>query len=117
MNLVHQCLIKTFDDFIYFEIIYNNKFLFNIWLNKIFKKNVNNIFVFIIETNIINSIIIRFQINFKTQKYNENLIFITNIIKFKIIMKSFLNVIKYLYLIIKINDYQRFNKIVINKFV
>ena len=60
MNFIYQYLIKTFDDFIYFEIIYDNEFLFNFRLNETFKKDVNDIFVFIIEMNTINSIIIRF---------------------------------------------------------
>ena len=29
MHFIHQNLIKTLNDFIYFEIIYNNKFLLN----------------------------------------------------------------------------------------
>ena len=49
-----------FDNFIYFEIVCDNKFLFNIQLNEIFKKGVNDIFIFIIEMNAINSIIMRF---------------------------------------------------------
>ena len=60
MHFIYQNLIKSFDDFIYFEIIYNNEFLFNVYLNEIFKKDFINIFVFIIETNAINSIIARF---------------------------------------------------------
>ena len=60
MNFIYQYLIKTFDDFIYFEIIYNNKFLLDARLNEIFKKCVNNIFIFIIKTNAKNSIIAKF---------------------------------------------------------
>ena len=65
MYFIYQNLIKSFNDFIYFEIIYNNEFLFNIRLSEIFKKDFINIFIFIIETNTINSIIAKFQINFK----------------------------------------------------
>ena len=36
MNFVYQSLIKSFDDFIYFEIVYNNEFLLNARLNKTF---------------------------------------------------------------------------------
>ena len=60
MNFVYQSLIKSFNDFIYFEIICDNEFLFNVRLNETFKKNFINIFVFIIETNAINSIIMKF---------------------------------------------------------
>ena len=60
MNFIYQDLIKSLDDFIHFEIIYDNKFLFNIRLNEIFQKGFINIFVFIIKTNTINSIIARF---------------------------------------------------------
>ena len=60
MHFIYQNLIKSLDDFIYFEIIYNNKFLFNAHLSEAFQKNFINIFVFIIEINIINSIIIKF---------------------------------------------------------
>ena len=60
MNLIHQNLIKLFDDFIHFGIIYDNEFLFNAHLSEIFQKNLINILVFIIETNTINSIIARF---------------------------------------------------------
>ena len=38
MNFIYQYLIKTFDDFIYFEIICDNEFLFNFRLNETFKK-------------------------------------------------------------------------------
>ena len=60
MNFIYQSLIKSLDDFIYFEIVYNNEFLFDIRLNEIFKKEFINIFVFIIEMNAINSIITKF---------------------------------------------------------
>ena len=60
MNLVYQNLIKSLDDFIHFEIICDNEFLFNVRLNETFKKGFINIFIFIIETNIINSIITKF---------------------------------------------------------
>ena len=60
MNFIYQNLIKSLDDFIHFEIIYNNEFLFDIRLNETFKKNFIDIFIFIIETNTINSIISRF---------------------------------------------------------
>ena len=60
MHFIYQNLIKSFNDFIYFEIIYNNEFLFNVYLNEIFKKGFINIFVFIIKIKIINSIIIKF---------------------------------------------------------
>ena len=38
MNFIYQNLIKSLDDFIYFEIVYNNKFLFDARLSEIFKK-------------------------------------------------------------------------------
>ena len=60
MNFIYQNSIKSFNDFIHFEIIYNNEFLFNARLNEIFKEDFINIFVFIIKTNTINSIIARF---------------------------------------------------------
>ena len=60
MSFIYQCLIKAFDDFIHFEIVCDNEFLFDVRLNEIFKKDVNDIFVFIIEMNAINSIIARF---------------------------------------------------------
>ena len=60
MNLIYQNLIKSFDDFIHFEIIYNNEFLLNARLNETFKKDFINILIFIIETNAINSIIAKF---------------------------------------------------------
>ena len=102
MNFIYQCLIKTLNNFIYFEIIYNNKFLFDIRLSETFKKNINNVFIFIIKTNAINSIIAKFQINFKTQKHNENFIFIINIINFKITNKIIFKRHK-IFIIIKIN--------------
>ena len=71
MNFIYQNLIKSLDDFIHFKIIYNNEFLFDVRLNETFKKNFINIFIFIIETNTINSIIMKFQINLKAQKHNE----------------------------------------------
>ena len=52
--------------------------------------------------NAINSIIARFQINFETQKYNKNLIFIINIINFKIINEIIFECYK-MFKIIKIN--------------
>ena len=57
----------------------------------------------------------RFQINFETQKYNENFIFIINIINLKITNKIIFKRHK-VFIIIKIYENQRFNKIVINKF-
>ena len=60
MHFIYQNLIKSLDDFIYFEIIYNNEFLFDARLNETFQKSFINIFVFIIKTNAINSIIARF---------------------------------------------------------
>ena len=60
MYFIHQNLIKSLDDFIYFEIICDNEFLFDVNLSEIFKKDFINIFVFIIETNAINSIIAKF---------------------------------------------------------
>ena len=60
MNFIYQNLIKSFNDFIHFKIIYNNEFLFNARLNETFEKNFINIFIFIIKTNTINSIITRF---------------------------------------------------------
>ena len=60
MNLIYQSLIKSLNDFIHFEIIYSNEFLFDIRLNEIFKKDFINIFVFIIKTNTINLIIVKF---------------------------------------------------------
>ena len=60
MNFVYQSLIKSFNDFIYFEIICDNEFLLDAHLNETFKKSFINVFVFIIETNAINSIIARF---------------------------------------------------------
>ena len=36
MNFVYQNLIKSFNDFIHFEIVYDNEFLFNIYLNETF---------------------------------------------------------------------------------
>ena len=60
MNFIYQSLIKSFNDFIYFEIIYNKEFLLNVRLNEIFKKDFIIIFVFIIEMNAINSIIAKF---------------------------------------------------------
>ena len=60
MYFIYQSLIKSLDDFIHFKIIYNNKLLFDVHLNKTFQKNFINIFVFIIKTNAINSIITRF---------------------------------------------------------
>ena len=77
--------------------------MFNVELNKTFKKGVNNVFVFIIETNAINSIIARFQINFKTQKHNEDLIFIMNIINLKITNEIIFEYYK-IFIIIKINE-------------
>ena len=58
----------------------------------------------------------KFQINFKTQKYNKNLFFITNIINFKIINKIIFKRYK-IFLIVEINENQSFNKIIINKFI
>ena len=95
-------MIKSLGDFVYFKIVYNNEFLFNARLNEIFKKNFINIFVFIIETNTINSIIAKFQINFKTQKYNKDFAFITNIINLKIINKIIFKYYK-IFIIIEIN--------------
>ena len=95
-------MIKCLNDFIHFEIIYNNKFLFNTRLNEIFKKNFINIFVFIIETNTINSIIAKFQINFEMQKYDEDFTFITNIINLEIINEIVFKRYK-VFIIIKIN--------------
>ena len=103
MNLIYQNLIKSLDDFIHFEIVYNNEFLFDIRLNKIFKKNFINIFVFIIEMNMINSIIMRFQIGFKAQKHNEDFIFIINIINLKIINEIVFKRYK-VFIIIEINE-------------
>ena len=60
MNFVYQSLIKSLDDFIYFEIVYNSEFLFDARLNETFKKDFINILVFIIEANAIDSIIARF---------------------------------------------------------
>ena len=60
MYFIYQSLIKSLDDFIHFEIIYDNEFLFNARLNEIFKKDFINIFIFIIEANAINSIIAKF---------------------------------------------------------
>ena len=60
MKFIYQYLIKAFNDFIHFEIIYNNEFLFDIRLSETFNKNVDNIFVFIIKANVINLIIARF---------------------------------------------------------
>ena len=116
MNLIYQNLIKSLDGFIHFEIIYNNEFLFNIHLNETFKKNFINIFVFIIKTNAINSIIAKFQINFKTQKHNEDLIFMTNIINLKITNEIIFERHK-IFIIVEINENQKLNKIIINKFV
>ena len=65
--------------------------------------------------NAIDSIIAKLQINFKTQKYNENLIFVINIINLKIVNKIIFKRYKIL-IIIKIYKNQKFNKIVINKF-
>ena len=96
-------MIKSLDDFIYFEIIYNNEFLFNVRLNEIFKKDFINIFVFIIKTNAINSIIMKFQINLETQKYNKGFAFIINIINFKIINKIIFERYK-VFIIIEINE-------------
>ena len=103
MNFIYQCLIKALDDFIHFKIIYDNEFLFDVRLNEAFKKDVNNIFIFIIKTNAINSIIARFQINFKAQKYNEDLTFMTNIINLKIINEIIFERHK-VFTIIKINE-------------
>ena len=103
MNYIYQSLIKSFDDFIYFKIVCDNEFLFNIRLNETFKKDFINIFIFIIEINTINSIIAKFQINFKTQKYNEDFIFITNIINFKIINEIIFKRYK-IFIIVKINE-------------
>ena len=50
------------------------------------------------------------------QKYNEGFTFITNIINFKIINEIVFKRYK-IFIIVKINKNQRFNKIVINKFV
>ena len=36
MNLIYQNLIKSFNDFIHFEIIYDNGFLFDIRLSETF---------------------------------------------------------------------------------
>ena len=116
MNLIYQNLIKSFNNFIHFEIIYNNEFLFDTRLSETFKKNFINIFVFIIETNAINSIIARFQINLKTQKYNKSLTLITNIINLKIINEIVFENHK-IFIIVKINKNQRLNKIVINKLI
>ena len=96
-------MIKSLDDFIHFKIIYNNEFLFNAQLNETFKKDFINIFVFIIETNIINSIIAKFQINLKTQKYDEDFIFIINIINLKIINEIVFKHYK-IFIIVKINE-------------
>ena len=90
--------------------------MLNARLNKIFQKDFINIFVFIIETNTINSIIMKFQIDFKTQKYNEDFIFIMNIINFKITNEIVFKDYK-VFIIVEINKNQRLNKIVINKFV
>ena len=103
INLIHQCLIKALDDFIYFEIVYNNEFLFDARLSETLKKDINNIFIFIIETNAINLIIIKLQINFETQKYNEDLTFITNTINFKIANEIIFERYK-VFIIIKINE-------------
>ena len=103
MTFVYQSLIKSFDDFIHFEIVYNNEFLFDVRLSEIFKKGFINIFVFIIEANMINSIIAKFQINFETQKHNKNLVFITNIINFKIINKIIFERYK-IFIIVEINE-------------
>ena len=115
MNFIYQSLIKSFNDFIHFEIIYNNELLFDIHLNEIFKKDFINVLIFIIKTNAINSIIARFQINFKTQKHNEGLAFITNIINLKITNEIVFKRHK-IFIIVEINENQRLNKIVINKF-
>ena len=52
--------------------------------------------------NTINLIIARFQINLKTQKYNEDFTFITNAINLKIINKIVFKRYK-IFIIIKIN--------------
>ena len=116
MHLIYQSLIKSLNDFIHFEIICDNEFLFNAHLNETFKKNFINIFIFIIETNAINSIIAKFQINFETQKYDEDFAFITNIINLKITNKIIFKRHK-IFIIVKINENQKSYKIVINKFV
>ena len=46
MHFIYQNLIKSFDDFIYFKIICDNEFLFNVRLNEIFKKKTLLIYSF-----------------------------------------------------------------------
>ena len=46
MHFIYSTLIKAFDDFIYFEIIYNNEFLLNVRLSEIFKKKTLIIYSF-----------------------------------------------------------------------
>ena len=103
MNFIYQNLIKSLDDFIHFKIICDNEFLFDVHLNETFQKGFINIFVFIIETNAINLIIAKFQISFKTQKYNEDLAFIMNIINLKITNKIVFKRYK-IFIIVKINE-------------
>ena len=95
-------MIKSLNGFIYFEIIYNNKFLFDVRLSEIFKKGFINIFVFIIEMNVINLIIAKFQINLKTQKYNKDFVFIINVINLKIINEIIFERYK-VFIIVEIN--------------
>ena len=66
--------------------------------------------------NAINSIIAKFQIIFKTQKYNEDFAFMMNIINLKIINEIVFKRYK-IFIIVEINKNQKFNKIVINKFI
>ena len=102
MNFIHQSLIKSLDDFIHFEIICDNEFLFDTRLNETFQKDFINVLVFIIKTNAIDSIIASFQINFKTQKHNESFIFMTNTINLKIINKIIFERYK-VFIIVEIN--------------
>ena len=103
MNFIYQCLIKALDGFIHFEIICDNEFLFDVRLNEAFKKDVDDVFVFIIETNAINLIIARFQIGFEAQKYNEGFIFMTNTIDFRITDEIIFERYK-VFIIIEINE-------------
>ena len=84
MNFIHQSLIKSLGDFIHFGVVYDNEFLLDARLSEAFQKDFIDIFIFIIEMNTINSIIARFQINLKTQEYDEDLAFITNAINLKV---------------------------------
>ena len=103
MNLIYQSLIKSLDDFIYFEIVYNSELLLNARLNETFQKDLVNVLIFIIETNAINSIVARFQINFETQKYDKDFTFITNIINLKVVDEIVFESHK-IFIIIKISE-------------